>query len=269
MTTATQTTGPFSGRPVEEVPLDRAPLVRVLAQVRFEHMAVFKKEGFETPFVERLLEDYPLLEEGREAQIIVGSEGVVQKEAPGRIWRLRTIDKHWMITLSAGSLAIETNLYESRREFIDKFERMCATFVESIGRSVVSRLGVRYTNQTREPGLSFDELVGFLRPDIRGGLSVPRGDATVRHAVNDTLFAIDGQQVQGRWGILPENTLFDPGIPAVAFQSWFLDIDCFSEAEIDMTATTLRREAASLSERAYGLFRWFVTPEFMTHFGAT
>lgn len=269
MTTATEITGPFSGHPVEEVPLDRPPLVRVLAQVRFAQMAIFKREGFEAPFVERLLGRYPLLEEAREAQIIIGPEGVVEKEAPGRLWRLRTIDRHWTVTLSAGSLAIETDQYDNRAEFIGRFTEMCAAFIDVIGTSIVSRLGVRYTNQTREPNLTFEELVGFFRPEVRGGLSVPRGEAFVRYALNDALFVVGNQNVQGRWGILPENSQFDPGLPAVPYSSWFLDIDCYSEQEIEMTVAALEGEAAQLSRRAYGLFRWLVTAEFMTHFGAT
>jgi uncharacterized protein (TIGR04255 family) len=268
VTAATKVPAPFSGLPIEEVPLARAPLVRVIAQVRFENMAIFKRANFINPFVEELLGDYPLLDEGHETEIIVDTSGISQKEdSTTQIWRLRSLDHHWTVTVSRGSLAIETSRYHSRTDFICRLKRVCEAFLTKIGASVVTRLGVRYTNQVSDETVSSERLVRFFRQDARGGLSIPPDGARINHSLCDALFVMEGRSVQGRWGLLPANTLFDPTLPPVGRPTWFLDIDCYTAGGIDMAADALSEEATSLSERAYGLFRWLVTDDFIEHFG--
>jgi len=264
----TQTSGPFSGLPIEEIPLVQAPLVRVLAQVRYENMAIFKKPNFINPFVELMLDRYPLLEEGHETEITIGPGGVSKTDSSNPTWRLRSIDHDWTVTISVGSLAIETANYQSRIDFVSRFRDVCDAFLSSVGRSVVMRLGVRYTNQIGVGSFTVDELAQFFRPDARGGLSIPPDGAAIRHVINDASFSIEDHNVQGRWGILPPQGLFDPTLAPLDHASWFLDIDCATAASVTMEADALAAEADTLSKRAYGMFRWLVTEDFLRSFGA-
>lgn len=267
MTIATCSSTPFDGAPVDEIPLARAPLVRVLAQARFENLAVFKRENFISPFIERLLNHFPLLEEGYETELIVGPSGVSQKDSSRPVWRLRSLDRTWTVTVSPGSLAIETTTYVSRTDFLHRFENTSSAFIETIGASVVVRLGMRYTNLITDESIPTYELISFFRPDSRGALSIPSDEATtLQHAINDALFATGDRAVQGRWGLLPGGAIFDPSIVPVPHQSWFLDIDSFTATRLEMDSTVLAEELQNLSERAYRMFRWLVTEQFIERF---
>jgi uncharacterized protein (TIGR04255 family) len=268
VTSTTPPPGPFSGLPIEEIPLSQAPLVRVLAQVRFENMAIFKKPNFINPFVETMLSKYPLLEEGHETEISIGPGGVSKTESSNPIWRLRSIDHEWTVTVSAGSLAIETTNYERRTDFVSRFEDVCNAFLNCVGRSVVMRLGVRYTNQITDNAFTIAELSQFFKPEVRGGLSIPIDDATIQHVINDSSFLVESHSVQSRWGILPPRGIFDPTLQPLEHASWFLDIDCSTTASVRMEADVLATEADTLSKRAYGIFRWLVTDELLKSCGA-
>jgi uncharacterized protein (TIGR04255 family) len=267
VTAATYSSTPFDGAPVDEIPLARAPLVRVLAQARFENLAVFKRENFINPLIERLLDHFPLLEEGYETELIVGPSGVSQKDSSSPVWRLRSLDRRWTVTVSPGSLAIETTAYESRTDFLHRFENASSAFIETIGASIVVRLGMRYTNQILNETIPVSELISFFRPDSRGALSIPSGETTtLQHAINDALFTTGDRAVQGRWGLLPSGAIFDPSIAPVPHQSWFLDIDSSTATRLEMNSAVLAEELQSLSERAYRLFRWLVTERFIERF---
>lgn len=259
-----QLTAPFDGPPVDEIPLVRAPLVRVLTQVRFENLAVFRRSNFIDPFIERLLEPFPLLEEGHETELIVGPSGVSQKDSSSPVWRLRSLDRSWTVTVASGSLAIETTDYKSRTDFLGRFRNVSAAFIDTIGASRALRLGIRYTNQITDGSIATEALIKFFRPETRGPLSIPSGDvASLQHGINDALFIIGNQAVQARWGLLPPAAAFDPSIAPVAHRSWFLDIDSFRDTALVMDVDVLDDELKSLAERAYRLFRWLVTQEFI------
>lgn len=267
MTAATHSPAPFDETPVDEIPLDQAPLVRVLAQVRFENLAVFKRENFINPFIEQLLNHFPLLDEGHETELVLGPSGVSRKDSSSPVWRLRSLDRKWTVTVSQGSLAIETTAYESRTDFLQRFEHVCATFIEAIGTSIAIRLGIRYTNQILDESISTSELISFFRQDSRGALNIPSNDATtLLQGINEASFATGERTVQARWGLLPGQTIFDPSIAPVPFQSWFLDIDSFTTTRQHMNAVYLTEELQNLSERAYRMFRWLVTERFIERF---
>ncbi|MGD8207441.1 MAG: TIGR04255 family protein, partial [Thiohalocapsa sp.] len=52
---------PLTGPPPAEVPLSDAPLVRVIAQVRFPLVASVEKGDFIAPFQEAIRAEYPVL----------------------------------------------------------------------------------------------------------------------------------------------------------------------------------------------------------------
>ena len=59
MVDATET--PLKGPPPAEVPLENAPLVRVIAQVRYPLIASLENSSFIGPFQEAIRDDYPTL----------------------------------------------------------------------------------------------------------------------------------------------------------------------------------------------------------------
>ena len=67
---ATET--PLKGPPPAEVPLENAPLVRVIAQVRYPLIASVENRSFIGPFQEAIRDDYPTLRPEESRSVMLG-----------------------------------------------------------------------------------------------------------------------------------------------------------------------------------------------------
>lgn len=258
--------GPFDAEHVEEIHLDHAPLTRVLAQVRFEQLALFMKPDPVAPFVQEISNEYPLLKQAHEVQVVVGPTGVSQEPSAAPLWQMRSQDAMWMVTISNGSLAMETSQYTSREDFIERFLRVLRAFTISLGTPPSTRLGLRYTNQVNSDDLGPEELSSLIRPEAKGGMAIPVGkNAELKHSITDALFAVSDSFVQARWGLLPAGTVLDPTMKPLPTRALILDLDSFT-ATTGVLTNIQDSNIRSLAERAYHLFRWLVTDEFITRF---
>lgn len=258
---------PFGSEPLDEIPLAGAPLVRVLTQLRFEGLAAFARSEPLALFVESLLPKYPLLKEAHETEIVVGPEVVTQQPTTAKIWQLRNDEATWVITVSNGSLSLETSSYDSRSSFVKHFKEIIDTFSETVGKPKPTRLGIRYTNQVAVDALGSVSMDQLVRGDALGGLAIPLSSGAVRrHSLSDSLFGLDDDLLQVRWGLLPAGALFDPGLRAMAGESWTLDLDSFTSSRIEADALAISKRVETLAERAYRMFRWLVTDHFLERF---
>lgn len=261
---------PFSSEPVDEVHLAKAPLVRVVAQVRYPSLTVFQGANPIGPFAERVGRDYPVSNEWHEMQLLVTPKGVTQQQSNTRGWQLRDADQRWQVVVSETFLAMETSRYSSRSEFIERFTTLVEAFEDAYSPPFAERLGIRYTNQ-----LVGDELVKqvpeLVRPEALGGMAVPLAGATLQLSLTESKFTLDRHGLQVRWGALPPGTTFDPQLTAPAEQSWVLDVDSFMSIgtvgrQLEFAASSLRPELDALADRAYRMFRWIVTDRYLELF---
>src|SRR5687767_6525764 len=111
---------PFGG-PIPDVPLSRAPLVKVLAQVRFPEIASIAQTDFVAPFQEKLRQEYPILRKQQEIALLLTPEGAAPTQQTGFIWRFAGKDGNWQVSLAPTFLTIETKTYSGQSEFIDRW----------------------------------------------------------------------------------------------------------------------------------------------------
>lgn len=260
---------PF-GPAVPEVPLTRAPLALVVAQLRFPTVAsIAEGETFIAPFQERLRAEYPVLRHEQQTQLLLGPEGPIQ-QSTGRIWKFAQAKGPWSITLAPDFLALSTPSYTSRAEFFERFETATRALEDWLTPPICDRLGVRYVDRVDEPAL-LRKLHELLRPEVLGVSGVKPGDkkVTERHSLADATFAhTDGSEIHARWGLLPAQATFDPTFTASETPSWVLDIDTYSTSPADFAATELTARARLFAERTYRFFRWAVTDAFLDAYGA-
>jgi uncharacterized protein (TIGR04255 family) len=253
---------PFGLGPIAEVPLARAPLVSVLAQVRYPKIPLFSREEGAGAVRERLREHYPILRQGPAIALLITPSGVTQEVSQSPLWRLQDRHGAWTVTLSDEFVSIETRAYISREDFCTRLDHVLAA-ISDIGQPVIyDRIGVRYINQfTGEAAERIRELV---RPEMHGALSVPLSEqAELTLTLTEALFqSADHHQLRARWGSLPGNTAVDPAVPPVATRSWILDLDSFTDSSGDFSPPALGNLARYLAERAYRFLRWAVTPVF-------
>jgi len=137
---------PFAGPPPKEVHLPKAPLVRVIVQLRFPAIASLARLEYIGAFQEAIRERFPVLRPGQNMALRVeGGELSIQSGAE-TIWRFRDKSDTWRVSLAPSFVALETTRYSSRDDFFACFQSILEALHELTKIEVYDRLGVRYVN---------------------------------------------------------------------------------------------------------------------------
>ena len=254
------------GPPPTEIPLDAAPLVRVIAQVRYPLIASVETAGFIGPFQEAIRDEYPVLRPEKSRNVVLGPEGVISTRSDVS-WRFHDESKTWRVTLAPGFLAIETWRYKSRGDFLDRLRRVLTELHTHVNPRTVDRLGVRYID--RVVGTNLRALSQLVRPEVAGILATPVAE-DAQELVAQALFRLPAGegQLRARWGSLPPRSTVDPAaVDPIDEPSWILDLDAFQQEIGAFDVEGIGSRARTLAERIYSVFRWVVTDEFHRRYG--
>lgn len=259
---------PF-GPPVEEIPLPGTPLVLALAQVRFPPIvSIETSEAFIASFQEQIRGEYPILKPDDEVAVLIGPEGPVERERH-RVWRFSQHKGNWQVALTKDFIALSTDKYTSRADFLGRLETLLAALQGTIAPRVCTRLGIRYLDRiTDHERLS--KISALVKDPIRGAarLSLGEPDVIETHGLSDHLYRLpDESALHARWGFLPRGATFDTAIDPADDESWVLDLDAYSTEPSDWSTDGLVERSRIFSERIYRYFRWAVTDEFLTEHG--
>ena len=87
---------------------------------------------------------------------------------------------------------------------------------------------------------------------------------SVKHSVSETRLAVEEGELLLRWGVMPPNMSPDPSaIALLATESFLLDIDVWSLGRTAFKGPALSKAFQKLAERAYSVFQFAVTEEFL------
>ena len=257
---------PLTAPPPPQVMLTDAPLVRVIAQVRYPLIASIEKREFIAAFQESIRKDYPVLRPELGSNLVLGPGGVMSAHSD-TTWRFEEVDGPWRVSLAPGFLALETRKYTNRDDFVQRLRHILHALRENIRPDIIDRLGIRYID--RVSGENLQDLEELVRPEVIGILSTTLA-GNLHQAIAEHVFTLPEGigQVIARWCWIPAQVTVDPTVVDVLDEpSWLLDIDAFrAEAQpfdVDEMANQVRRFA----ETIYGVFRWAVTDEFLRRYG--
>jgi uncharacterized protein (TIGR04255 family) len=257
---------PLKGPPPKEVPLPKAPLVRVIAQVRFPLIVSLEKQEFMAPFQESMRSQYPVLRPEQSQGVVLGPQGLVPAQ-PQKIWRFNEVAGKWRVSLAPDFIALETTSYSSRQDFFDRLTAVLNALQQHFEPKVVDRVGVRYIDRLVGPALL--DIAKLVRPEVLGILAAPPG-SQVEHMIAESLFSLpeSSAMLLLRQGRLPKGSTVDPSaIDPIDEPSWILDIDMFRQQSREFVAEQISNEARGFAERIYAFFRWAVTEDFLRFFG--
>ncbi len=254
---------PLEAPPPAEIPLLRAPLVRVIAQVAFPQIAMINREDFIAPFQEAIRRTYPHLTREATASIVfpLGST------QPETTWRFADAKEgwRWRVSLAPTFLALETTSYTSRADFLVRLREVLDALGAHIEPQPVSRLGVRYVD--RIEGAGTDEIKTLVRPEMLGLLGTEMSRLSVQ-SIQENLFITEQGHLVVRAGLVPPNATFDPSaIAPLPEPTWVLDLDMFDPEERPFDAAALVADVRRFAERVYTFFRWVVTDDFLRKYG--
>ena len=259
---------PFSGPPPKEVPLKAAPLVRVLAQIKFPTILAVAEPTAVAPFQERIRSAYPHAdkETAQRLDVNLQTPQAVKVETES-IWRFQDRDKQWRASLSPTFLALETTRYTSRDDFLGRMKVLTEALEQTLNPRVTTRVGLRYID--RIEGDAVSHIRDLIRPEVLGSYALFA--PAVRHILANADFDTEeGASITTRWGMLPPNGTIDPNVLEPAKdQNWILDLDMYTDVQGDFTAAALGPQLERFAERIYAVFRFMVTEKFLDHYGRT
>ena len=157
----TMTMTPF-GPSVQEVPLTRAPLVNVIAQVRFPAVMKIEDSAFVANFQEAIRKDYPILRPERQLGVLIGPGGVQPQDA-GTVWRFEAKDPDaWQVTLAPTFVSLSAKRYTRRSDLLACLTVVLHALEGWLHPNVRDRIGVRYVD--RVPGVQRSRISTLVRP---------------------------------------------------------------------------------------------------------
>lgn len=257
---------PFVAALPAEVPLKDAPLVRVIAQIRFPEILSIEQRDFVAPFQEAIRRTYSVLRQEQTQDILLSPSGTVPAK-PQIVWRFSDTEGHWRVSLTPEFLALETTKYVSRIDFFGRLKSLAEALDEHIKPSQLDRLGVRYID--RITGDAVDDIAKLVRPELRG-ITGTIAATHAMHALTESMFELHDARVLARWGSLPPGLTIDSAaIEPANEKSWILDLDMFSAAPKPFVVEDVVADAQRYAERIYTVFRWAVTNDFLVRYGGT
>jgi len=257
---------PLTASPPEEVPLKDAPLIRVIAQVRFPPILSIEKRDFVGSFQEAIREKYPILQPEQTQTFVFGPQGALQPTLQ-LTWRfIDTVDS-WRVSLAPDFMTLETTAYSSRHDFLERLEDVLTALKKSFDPQIIERFGLRYID--RLTGQDLLDISSLVKPEISGMLAAEfRED--IYQAINEFLFIIPGgeERILARWGLMPAGSTFDlNSIEPITESSWILDLDMSLAKNREFSIEGLMHEGQRFAERIYTFFRWAVKDDFLQRFG--
>lgn len=257
---------PLIASPPAEVPLRDAPLVRVIAQVRFPVIVAIEKRDFVGAFQEEIRDVYPVFRPEQTQGFVRGPQGLTPLPAQV-VWRFGDEQEAWRISLGFDFVALETNAYTSRGDFVQRLGAVIEALQRHIEPKTIDRLGVRYID--RITGDALESIERFVRPEVLGIAATPAA-SHARHTLGESLFAVPDSdaELQARWGSVPARGAVDPAaIEPIDLPSWILDLDMFRKASRAFDREAIIADVRLFAERIYTFFRWAVTEDFLRHYG--
>ncbi|MAT65037.1 MAG: hypothetical protein CMN57_05290 [Gammaproteobacteria bacterium] len=159
--------------------LSNAPLIYVLAQIRFS--PILATEKYIPSIQERVRREYPRYQQNIIQTFRFGPEGQPPDIAKISRWEFADKDSTHGFIIQQDSFVFHTTGYTTFPEFKDKLQSALLAVNESLDISLVERIGLRYVDIVEPTG--DDKLSDYLVPGVAG---FPHEDIGVQPVVSQT-----------------------------------------------------------------------------------
>lgn len=232
----------------------RNPLKLVIAQIRFPVLLRFDEPSFIAPFQEALRGRYPRSALEQQVDLLVGSQGPITGPAKA-LWRLRSAEGAWTVSLAPDALSLETTAYERWEGFAERIEEVFDSGVQSFGLEFRERLGLRYVDEIHHPeGDSPALWRRLLNPDLLGLVGGELLGEDIIHALEEIRLQESDGVVVIRHGFVR------PGA-SDGESHYLLDCDCFDESPRPLALSQTLEQLEAYRWRCHDVFETSITDE--------
>lgn len=245
--------------PVSRVLFRKAPIVLALAQVRFPVLIKFSDPQYIDEFNQAIRGEYPRSERTVQVPLPLAAEPA---QIPGStLWRFSTEDERWSLVLVENALTLEVRGYSSIEEFASRFAVSLLALKECLQPNRQTRLGLRYINEIRIPGVAtLADWAPYIRQEVLGFGTVAThlfGEAKIRSAREDVELALGDGTLVVRHGVLTGTTVEprEPDEPRTG-PFYLLDMDRSNSNIQDLDPERIREQLYEYNDIMYRFFRW-------------
>jgi len=218
----------------------RSPPLRFVAfEVQFGHTPTLATPDGQAALYERLREAYPISDAQMTMQVTIGPQGAVQSPPTTAELVMMNRERTRSITIGGGALTVQSTVFSDSAEFVEAITEALRA-VESAGISASRRVGLRFIDEIRVPGVErADQWDGFLSPHLVGPAHFADDvdDCEVESGESRLALQIDDLRAVMRFGPNKGSAVDARGrlkLPLVEEGHFFLlDIDTFWVADED------------------------------------
>jgi uncharacterized protein (TIGR04255 family) len=239
-----------------DVVFRRAPLVRVLCQIKFPPILSLLTPVGVTGFQTALRSYYPtMLPPEQGASIAVENETIgIKSNAP--VWRMVNEAQDWTVGLASDFVSLETPSYTSIVEFLQRFDFVLSVLRRTVRPADSVRIGFRKVNliSSTEYSDNPDNLCQLIRGELLGPLAADSLPAKITSSFSIQQFADDDNILAVRYGFAEVNS--QPG--------FILDTDYFTTRPYGIEANSITELLRYFSDGMTSFFHWALTDDFKT-----
>ena len=247
----------------ESAKLPRAPLIFVLAQVRFNPVS---KMEFYVPDIQEYLRHhgFPWYRLENTQNIMIGSEATTEIT---KRWMFDDVDNHRQVVLTTDALTFQTTAYETFDDLLSDFKTVTQPLQDYVKVDRIQQIGLRYVDLLTD----IDEMKSrdFLKPGF-SGISGPEIGAentafsfVLQAQTPSGVLTIRSVQLLNMQAFLPPDigatTLRFPDHVINAQNARVLDFDHITQKNLPFNCDTLSRELTYLHEYTERAFRAVTT----------
>lgn len=203
---------------VDAVELDGAPLVQVIAQIRFNSQSALSTHGGAIKFQESIVDQYPRLLAETQATITAAPGNISSASTPQ--WRLTDLAGRWSCVLGPEHVTIETNAYTNWTVLRARLIEALEVLTDVAAPRVRERIGLRYVNHI--PVGDDGSYAGRVDQSLLGVAEKPGWRDQLVVSLSQTVLRDQSTQLAMRYGR-------GSGVPGFPENAFVVDIDCGDE----------------------------------------
>jgi uncharacterized protein (TIGR04255 family) len=245
----------------------RNPLAEVICQLRFPPILKISSEA-PAEFQDRIRHTYPEFQQKKEVSLpqdIVRQlpDPVIQALSSGSgetSYNFFSEDRAWVITLTAGFLALTSTHYESWDDFVGHLTDSIDALIDVYRPSYYTRIGLRYQNLIKKSDWGLEEVQWseLLNPHLTGVLIDPYVGEDVKEVLSQCIISLgeDVGKVKMQHGLV---RLIRDGVTDEE-PSYLIDNDLFIDEKVEISDGSLTLDR--FHEESGRVFNWCITDKF-------
>lgn len=242
------------------------PLEMVAFELRIPHTLSLASRDAQAQVWERIKERVPITQPEASLQVTLGAPGMVHAQGPLRMLdRGRTLG----VVVGAESLVVESTGYRCYEEFCE-FLRYVLAAMPSGEVAGFSRIGLRYINEIRVPGVALPgDWDGLVAPELLADTQIAAAGLIAQGARGEVEYAgADGLRVQMRHGAATGRIVNADGLLRTRTRElgpfFFIDLDSYwenpPECELpEFSPEAIIEKTTQLREPIHNLFETAIT----------